>query len=94
MAHYRTVIEVEVPIVDEFGQYIDTEGEPVNDPVMRTEKYTLLHWGLFTSIDYDRENNPIPINETRAICQHMESGYIVTFNPMATPMRTIGREGV
>ena len=78
----KTVVKIEIPVVDDEGNYVDYEGEPVSDPVMQEELFYLLHWGLHMEILEDqRTDQRYPVSYTVGICQHMKSGVIKVFAP-------------
>lgn len=98
----KTVIEVLKPVMNENGDYLDINNEPMKMDLKGTskvpqeqqfsqERYYLLHWGLETNIIYDAEKNPIPYTNTVGICQHMTTGYVETFLPGM--IKVIGFEG-
>ena len=85
-------------VYNESGEMLDKTGKPIKEgantaiqePDMKSEMYYLLHWGLETSITYDNEHNPIPYTSTVAICQHIQTGHIQTFQPSS--IKVIGVE--
>lgn len=75
---HRTVVKINLPVVDENGDF-EMDGEnPKTEEVM----FYLLHWGLHMEIIADLKNDQkYPVSYTVGICQHIKNGTIKIFAP-------------
>lgn len=96
MGRIKTVVVVEEPVKDEHGRFLNEEGDVIPDGDTDTVKmtkdveYYLLHWGKETNILYDNMQNPVPYENTMAICQNVKTGWIKTFFP--AQLKVISKE--
>ncbi|RLD57083.1 MAG: hypothetical protein DRI97_06155 [Bacteroidetes bacterium] len=84
------------PVTDNEGNYLDTEGEIMDEPSRKIQElayeeqmYYLLHWGLTYEILVD-SNQRTPVTYTIGICQHISNGIIKSFVP--TDLTVVGKE--
>ena len=85
---YRTIVKVIEPVLDE-------EDNPVLDEDKKEkfteELYYLLHWGLTYEIR-THQDQYFTVQYTIGICQHIESGVIMSFIPAV--LTVVGKEKI
>ena len=96
MARTMTVVTILEPVLNENGEVLDKDGDPVGtskkkhqEPAFEDVYYYLLHWGLTYEILMDKEQR-YPVSYTVGICQNIKTGVIKTFIPQE--ITVVGKE--
>ena len=88
-----TVVKVWEPVTNNEGQFLNKEGEVIEDTsdeiYYDEQMYYLLHWGLsYDILESDRQS--YTVTYTVGICQHISNGQIKSFKP--TDLTWVGKE--